>query len=198
MTVSRRDFLKTSGALVVSFSAASLASPFAFVQGPFDTHPSHIDPRKLDSWIAVSADGTVTAYTGKCDFGQGMFTVQTQLVAEELCVPLNRVKLIQCDTSVAPDQGTTSGSQSTPTNFNSENLAQAAATAREALINMAASRFGEPAAQLTVADGVITGKSGRRITYAELIGSKRFDLPLSMTATQFWESQFARLRQPRS
>src|SRR6478672_5322474 len=138
--VSRRDFLKSSGALVVSFSAASLARPFALVQGPFDTHSSHIDPKRLDSWIAVSADGTVTAYTGKCDFGQGMFTVQTQLVAEELCVPLNRVKLIQCDTSVAPDQGTTSGSQSTPTNFNSDNLAQAAATAREALINMAAKR----------------------------------------------------------
>src|SRR5437868_2801965 len=93
--VSRRDFLKTSGALVVSFSAASLAGPFALAQGPFDTHPSHVDPKKLDSWIAVATDGTVTAYTGKCDFGQGMFTVQTQLVAEELCVPLGRVKLIQ-------------------------------------------------------------------------------------------------------
>ncbi len=130
---------------MVSFSAAQMVSPFAFAQGPFDTHLSHVDPKKLDSWIAVAADGTVTAYTGKCDFGQGMFTVQTQLVAEELCVPLNRVKLIQCDTSVAPDQGTTSGSQSTPTNFNSDNLAQAAATAREALIDMAAVRFGEPA-----------------------------------------------------
>ena len=192
----RRDFLKSSGALVVSFSAASLARPFAFVQGPFDTHPSHIDPKKLDSWIAVSADGTVTAYTGKCDFGQGMFTVQTQLVAEELCVPLSRVKLIQCDTSVAPDQGTTSGSQSTPTNFNSDNLAQAAATAREALINMAAKQFGEPADQLTVADGVITAKGGHRITYAELIGSKRFDIPLSMNAKRRSPSQWTVLGKP--
>jgi nicotinate dehydrogenase subunit B len=196
MSVSRRDFLKTSGALVVSFSAASLARPFAFAQGPFDTHPSHIDPKKLDSWIAVSADGTVTAYTGKCDFGQGMFTVQTQLVAEELCVPLNRVKLIQCDTSVAPDQGTTSGSQSTPTNFNSDNLAQAAATAREALINMAAKEWSEPADQLTVADGVITGKGGHRTTYAELIGSKRFDLPLSLTAKRRSPSQWTVLGKP--
>jgi CO/xanthine dehydrogenase Mo-binding subunit len=194
--VSRRDFLKTSGALVVSFSAAQLAGPFAFAQGPFDTHPSHVDPKKLDSWIAVASDGTVTAYTGKCDFGQGMFTVQTQLVAEELCVPLARVKLIQCDTSVAPDQGTTSGSQSTPTNFNSDNLAQAAATAREALINLAASKLGEPAGQLTVADGVITGKSGRKITYAELIGSKRFDLPLSMTAKRRSPSQWTVLGKP--
>jgi CO/xanthine dehydrogenase Mo-binding subunit len=190
MSFSRRDFLKTSGALVVSFSAAQLVPPFAFAQGPFDTHLSHVDPKKLDSWIAVAADGTVTAYSGKCDFGQGMFTVQTQLVAEELCVPLNRVKLIQCDTSVAPDQGTTSGSQSTPTNFNSDNLAQAAATAREALIDMAVVRFGEPTDELTVADGVITGKSGRKITYAELIGSKRFNLPLSTTAKRRSPSQW--------
>ncbi|HZI55307.1 MAG TPA: molybdopterin cofactor-binding domain-containing protein [Verrucomicrobiae bacterium] len=190
MSVSRRDFLKTSGALIVSFSTASLAKPLAFVQGPFDTHASHIDPGKLDSWIAVSADGTITAYTGKCDFGQGIFTVQTQLVAEELCVALDRVKLIQCDTSVAPDQGTTSGSQSTPTNFNSDNLAQAAATAREALISMAANQLGEPADQLTVADGVITGKAGRRITYAELIGSKQFNLPLSKTARRRPPSQW--------
>jgi nicotinate dehydrogenase subunit B len=196
MSVSRRDFLKTSGALIVSFSTAPLAEPLAFVQGPFDTHSSHIDPKKLDSWIAVSADGTITAYTGKCDFGQGMFTVQTQLVAEELCVSLDRVKLIQCDTSMAPDQGTTSGSQSTPTNFNSDNLAQAAATAREALINMAANQFGELAGQLTAADGVITGKSGRRVTYAELIGSKRFNLPLSKTAMRRSPSQWKVLGKP--
>ena len=88
MTVSRRDFLKASGALVVSFSMAPLASRYSAAQGPFDAHPSHIDPSKLDSWIAVGADGTVTAYTGKCDFGQGMFTAQTQLVAEELAVPV--------------------------------------------------------------------------------------------------------------
>src|SRR6516162_8329111 len=107
MTVSRRDFLKTSGCLVLSFCAGS--APFAFSQGPFATHPSHVDPTKLDSWIAVGADGTVTAYTGKCDLGQGMFTAQTQLIAEELQVPMDRVRLIQCDTSITPDQGTTSG-----------------------------------------------------------------------------------------
>lgn len=181
MSLSRRDFLKSSGALVVSFSVAGLDSSFAFAQGPFDTHPSHVDPKQLDSWIAVAADGTVTAHTGKVDMGQGMFTVQTQLVAEELCVPLQRVKLIQGDTSICPDQGTTSGSQSTPTNFNSANLAQAAATAREALINMAAKRLGESAEQLTVTDGIVSGKTGR-VSYSELIGSQHFNLPLSTTA----------------
>jgi hypothetical protein len=130
----RRDFLKGCGALIVSFGALPSLDPMLAGQGPFATHESHIDPKQLDSWLALNADGTITAHTGKCDFGQGIFTAQAQLVAEELCVPIARVKLIQCDTDVTPDQGTTSGSQSTPTNFNDEGLGLAAATAREALL----------------------------------------------------------------
>ena len=182
MTLSRRHFLQSCGALIVSFSAGSLTLLSAQGPGPFGTHPSHIDPKKLDSWLAVRADGTITAYTGKCDFGQGIFTAQSQLVAEELCVSIGRVKLIQCDTSVCPDQGTTSGSQSTPTNFNSENLALAAATAREALLSLAAVKLAEPLQHLKVADGIITGNMGRHVRYEELIGNKRFNLALSATA----------------
>src|ERR1700733_10407482 len=159
MTESRREFLKGFSALIVSFSAGSFALSSAQDQGPFATHPSHIDPAKLDSWLAVGADGGITTYTGKSDFGQGILTAQSQLVAEELCVPIGRVKLIQCDKSVCPDQGTTSGSQSTPTNFNWENLALAAATAREALLGLAAVKLGEPVEQLAVADGIITSNT---------------------------------------
>jgi CO/xanthine dehydrogenase Mo-binding subunit len=158
--LSRRGFLTRSGALVVSFSMAPLLEPLASGQGRFDTHMSHIDPASLDSWIAVGVKGIVTAYTGKCDFGQGIYTAQTQLVAEELCVPIEHVHLIQCDTSGTPDQGTTSGSQSTPTNFNHSGLAQAAATAREALIKMAAQRLGIPASQLTAAKDSSARNSG--------------------------------------
>jgi len=182
MTESRRDFLKSCGALIVSFSSGPLSLLPLQAPGPFGTHPSHIDPEKLDSWLAVGDDGIITAYTGKCDFGQGIFTVQSQLVAEELCVRIARVKLIQCDTSVCPDQGTTSGSQSTPTNFNSENLALAAASAREALLSLAAKKLGEPVERLTVADGVITGTMGRHVKYEELIGNKHFELPLNVKA----------------
>jgi nicotinate dehydrogenase subunit B len=180
--LSRRDFLTRSGALVVSFSMAPLLEPLALAQGPFDTHQSHIDPANLDSWIAVGADGIVTAYTGKCDFGQGMYTAQTQLIAEELCVAIDRVRLIQCDTSVTPDQGTTSGSQSTPTNFNTSGLAQAAATAREALINLAAQRLRVPANLLTAANGSISAKGGRRIRYGELVAGKKFKLKIDPKA----------------
>src|SRR5439155_10585452 len=91
--VTRRDFLKGSGALVVTFASAPLVERAGLAQGPFGTRASHIDPSQLDSWIAISADGRVTAYTGKCEIGQGILTAQTQLVAEELSVPLDRVTL---------------------------------------------------------------------------------------------------------
>ena len=88
----------------------------------------------------------VTAYTGKCEFGQGLYTAQMQLVAEELGVPFDRVRLMQCDTSMTPDQGTTSGQQSHPANFNRTNLALAAATARETLVRLASAQLGARAA----------------------------------------------------
>ena len=182
MVQSRRDFLKNSGSLIIGLTATSFVPGSVRSQGPFATHPSHVDPNQLGSWLAVNADGSITAYTGKCDFGQGIFTAQTQLVAEELCVPVARVKLVQCDTAVCPDQGTTSGSQSTPTNFNEESLALAAATAREALLDLAAKRFGEPVDALHVSDGVVTDKAGRSVNYAELVKGKYFNLPLNKSA----------------
>lgn len=191
---SRRDFLKGCGALVVSFSAVDGVG--ALAQGPFATHMSHIDPTRLDSWIAVNGDGTVTAYTGKCDLGQGQLTAQTQLVAEELCVRLHRVKLIMCDTDLTPDEGSTSGSQSTPTNFNHKNLALACATAREALVRMAAQKLGVPAGSLTVSDGVIAAKSGAHIDYAELIGAHKFNLPLNPSARRLPHDEWVILGKP--
>ena len=181
MTLSRRGFLKTSGALVVAFASAA---DEAWAQGQFDTRPSHIDPKQLDSWIAIAADGRITAYTGKCELGQGIQTAQLQLVAEELSVPVDRVTLVQCDTAVCPDQGTTSGSQSTPTNFNERNLAQAAATAREALVRLASTRLGVPAEQLVAAGGAIAAKSDRskRATYGELVAGRKLNVTVDPNA----------------
>jgi nicotinate dehydrogenase subunit B len=187
----RRQFLQGVGVLVVSY-----ATRHSFAQGQFGTHASHVDPDKLDSWIAVNADGTVTAYTGKCDLGQGMTTAQTQLIAEELRVSMQAVKLVQCDTAVTPDQGSTSGSQSTPTNFNAEDLALAGATAREALIAMAATRFGENSASLTVENGVVISPSGKHATYAELIGARQFSLPVNRQAKRRSPNEWTILGKP--
>ncbi len=151
---SRRLFLQGAGALIVSFSGGALLTVRA--QGPETADAAAPSPMQLDSWLAIAADGGVTAYTGKEELGQGISTAQIQLVAEELCVPFSRVQLIYCDTAMTPDQGVTSGSQSHPANFNHSNLAQAAATAREALLALAAKRLAVPVDQLTVVGGLIT------------------------------------------
>jgi CO/xanthine dehydrogenase Mo-binding subunit len=180
---SRRSFLKGSGAVIVTFASAGVMDKMGgvFAQGFNGTGSP-----QLDSWIAIAADGTVTAYTGKCEFGQGLYTAQMQLVAEELCVPLNRVRLIQCDTSLTPDQGTTSGQQSHPTNFNRTNLALAAATAREALVRLAAVQLNAPTQSLVARDGAISMKAtpSRRVSYGALIGGKKFDLQLNPKAAR--------------
>jgi len=179
--LSRRKFLQGTGALVVSFGMRGMWSNAAAQFEGGEVGPPH---DQLDSWIAIAADGSVTAYTGKEELGQGISTAQIQLVAEELCVPFNRVKLIYCDTSMTPDQGVTSGSQSHPTNFNHANLGQAGATARQALLQLASKRFNVPVEQLTAADGAVSvkGDATKKATYGELIGGKKFAIKLDLKA----------------
>ena len=194
----RRGFLKSSGALVVMFSAASLAERVGFAQGGPGGTPSGVPADRLDSWVAIGADGRVTAYTGKCELGQGLFTAQTQLVAEELSVPLSRVTLVQCDTSVSPDQGTTSGAQSHPANFNAGGLALAAASAREALVKLAATRLSVPADQLAAVDGVVSvkGDASRRVGYGELVGGRMFEIGVDKNAKRKPSSEWTVLGKP--
>ncbi len=194
---SRRNFLKTSGALIVGFS---IAERQANAQGPGLRGPSPGSPplNQVDSWIAIAADGSVTAYSGKEELGQGISTAQAQLVAEELSVPFERVKLIYCDTALTPDQAYTSGSQSHPANFNHANLAQAAATAREALIQIASQKLGVPADQLAAADGVISAKSdpSKKVTYGQLVGGRKFRLALDPAAKRKPPSEWTVLGKP--
>ncbi len=181
---SRRSFLKTSGALIVGFCIAEEQGDSQGPGGGGGPSPGSPPINQVDSWIAIAADGSVTAYSGKEELGQGISTAQAQLVAEELSVPFDRVNLIYCDTAMTPDQAYTSGSQSHPANFNHGNLAQAAATAREALIKMASQQLGVPADQLTAADGAIGAKGdpSKKVTYGQLVGGKKFNLSLDPKA----------------
>src|ERR1700737_1433554 len=86
--LSRRALLKGSGALIVSFSLGEVVSRLGMAPAHTSAQLVGAPSRELDSWIAISADGKVTAYTGKCEIGQGLYTAQTQLVAEEIGVPL--------------------------------------------------------------------------------------------------------------
>jgi nicotinate dehydrogenase subunit B len=195
---SRRRFLKTSGALIVGFCITEGQSDAQGPGGAGGPSPGSPPINQLDSWIAIAADGSVTAYSGKEELGQGISTAQAQLVAEELSVPFDRVKLIYCDTAMTPDQAYTSGSQSHPANFNHGNLAQAGATAREALIKMASQRLGVPVDGLTAANGAISAKgdASKKVTYGQLVGGKKFNLTLDPQAKRKPPSEWTVLGTP--
>ena len=191
----RRSFLKSAGALIVGFSITGTELDAQFGSAPIPGAPP-ID--QLDSWVAIGADGSVTAFSGKEEIGQGISTAQQQLVAEELSMPFERVKLIYCDTALTPDQAYTSGSQSHPTNFNHRNLAQACATAREALFTMASERLGVPTEQLTASNGVINvaNDASKKVTYAELVGGRNLHLTVDKSAKRKHPSQWKVLGKP--
>jgi nicotinate dehydrogenase subunit B len=194
MNTSRRDFLK-AGALIVAFSSSDLVRQARAQGGPTAASPAL---NQVDSWLAIGADGGVTAYSGKEELGQGISTAQAQLVAEELSVPFNRVNLIYCDTALTPDQAYTSGSQSHPANFRNSNLAQACATAREALVKLASQSLGAPADQLMAANGVISIKTNpsKQVSYGQLVGGKRFNLTVSAAAERKHPTEWTVLGKP--
>jgi CO/xanthine dehydrogenase Mo-binding subunit len=197
--MNRRDLLKSGGLLIVGFHVRQGFSGLVGATG-FDSglEQAGRTANGLDGWIVVGNDGIVTAYTGKCELGQGLETAQVQLVAEELSLPMARVRLVMCDTSITPDQGTTSGSQSHPANFNHANLALAAATAREALIDLAAARLRVPRTDLTTADGFVSVRAdrSRRVAYAELIGGRTFNVPLNPAVKRKAHGQWTVLGTP--
>ncbi len=122
--------------------------------------------RRLDRWLRINRDGTVTVFPGKVEIGQGILTALAQIVAEELDVGLDRIRLAPADTTYSPDEGMTSGSQSITDGGAA--LRYAAAEARDLLLQRAAALLKVSLEQLSVTDGVITARSGGNIPYWEL------------------------------
>ncbi|HSD67188.1 MAG TPA: molybdopterin cofactor-binding domain-containing protein [Vicinamibacteria bacterium] len=121
--------------------------------------------------LFLNEDGTITALSGKVEEGQGPRAELTQAAAEELRVPVERVRLIMADTDLVPDDGITAGSRTTPVNV--PEMRRAAATARELLTALAARQWNVEPATLEVQGGAIAGPAGRKMTYADL--AKRQD-----------------------
>jgi CO/xanthine dehydrogenase Mo-binding subunit len=174
MQASRRDVLEGGGALIVTFSLASTLDK-SLAQGA-GTKPLALT--EVDSFLAIDPKGMVTVYSGKVDLGTGVATALPQIVADELDVPLRMIKLIQGDTALTPEQGTTWGSLSVQ--VGGMQLRNAAATAKAALLDEAAKRLGARKEDLKVSDGAISA-GYKRVTYGELIGNKTFALKLDHT-----------------
>jgi CO/xanthine dehydrogenase Mo-binding subunit len=174
--VSRRSMLKAGGALVVSVGMpVGFDTLFAIDTAMAQGARPPLAPDQLASYIAINADGTVSAFFGKTDTAQGLFTAIGQIVAEELDVPFARVKVIMGDTATSVNQGGASGS--TGIQSGGKQMRAAAAEARRVLLDMAAQRLGVPADKLTVNDGAVSDGT-RSVTYADLVGGRYFNVPL--------------------
>jgi nicotinate dehydrogenase subunit B len=175
--VSRRGLLKGSSALVVAFSLAPHLE--ALAQDAAATKPVSLD--QVDTFLAIDDKGMVTLYAGKVDLGTGVNIGLAQIVAEELDVLLANVSLVTGDTALTPDQGPTYGSQSIQSG--GTQIRQAAATARNALLDQAAQRLNVARDNLTINEGVIAPKAGgTSVAYSDLIGGKNFMLKVDPAA----------------
>ena len=131
----------------------------------------------FETFIQITADGSVTAFNGHVDLGTGIRTALGQIVAEELDVSFARVVVVLGDTSRVPDQGPTIASETIQ--ITAVPLRRAAAQARQFLLARAAQRLELPVRDLAVEDGLIRGHDNRSISYGELIADETIRLELA-------------------
>ena len=183
-SLSRRGLLRAGGALVVGFGVAASFSKHALAQTLLGSDADIGKPLALDevdSFLAVHADGTVTIFTGKVDLGTGLRVAVRQMVAEELDLSMEKIALVEGDTALTPDQGPTAGSSGITRG--AVPIRQAAATARKALLRLAAETLKRPESDLVIDDGVIHARDANaKIDFAKLIGGKRLSLKLDAKA----------------
>ena len=179
--VSRREFLKFGG-LIVSFAIPMRLAFSENVELPASAVTAKsVAPDQVDGFLAIDRQGKVAVYSGKVDLGTGVRTAITQIVAEELDVPMGRISVIQGDTLLTPDQGPTYGSLSIQNG--GVQIRQAAATARRALLRQAARHLNIAERDLMVVEGVIKPKHGTAVvSYGDLIGGRTFTLALDKGA----------------
>jgi CO/xanthine dehydrogenase Mo-binding subunit len=175
---SRREFLKTSGVLIVSAGAVGVADPFALLAQTATPYPDP-DFRQLDSWIAIHENNTATFFVGKTDCGQGTGTAFRQMMSDELDIAYDKTTCVMGSTDNTVDQGGSGGSDALQTD--GWPMRRVAAEARRVLLEMASTRFSVPVDALAVSSAVITVKAdpSKRMTYGELIGGKKFHVALT-------------------
>jgi nicotinate dehydrogenase subunit B len=175
--MNRRALMQASGALVVSFSL-----PFTRAAAQATVGAKTVSLDRLDTFIAITTDGQVTAYSGKVDLGTGVRTALAQIVAEELDVPMSHVNIIEGDTALTPDQGPTYGSLSIQNG--GVQLRRAAATARRAILRRGAARLGEDVSALSLRGGVVTARNGKQLPIGQLVDGTTLALEIDSNAPE--------------
>jgi len=174
--LSRKTFVKGGGAMIVGFTvagsliggkAANAASdPYASA-GPFDA-------QTIDAWLTINADNTATLRPQIVELGQGSLTGIMMIAAEELDVSMSQMRAsVNNDTNHTPSSFYTAGSSAIQSG--GLTVRGAAAAAKNALLDLAATNLGVAKASLTVDKGVVSG-GGKSVTYGALVGGKVFNV----------------------
>src|SRR5215468_5133077 len=173
-TLSRRQFIKAGGILVVGFSFAGPDLLKGDTAKPA-TFKNSLDPSLGSSWIEIHSDNTVLIRTGKSDFGQGStFTAYRQIVAEELSVPFEAITtVIAGDTDRTPD----GGGAFDFLGHGMPNIRKAAAYTHQALLDLASEKLSVAKDKLAVKDGVVSG-GGKSISYGDLVKDQQLKLTI--------------------
>ncbi|HEY0548927.1 MAG TPA: molybdopterin cofactor-binding domain-containing protein, partial [Verrucomicrobiae bacterium] len=170
--VARRTFFKLlgGGVLIVSVVQHALAqeSGRGGRRGGGGTRP-----REISAWLHIGEDGTITVFTGKAEVGQNIRTTLTQVVAEELRVPVSSIRLVMSDTALVPYDAGTFGSRSTPDMV--PQLRRVAAAAREALIDLAAEQQKAERDVFVIAGAKIkNSKTGESFGFGQITKGQKF------------------------
>src|SRR5713101_8468966 len=175
-TLTRRQFVKAGGALIVGVSLAgtSLWKQAVIAAGGKNT----LDATSPSSWFEIHADGTILMRTGKVDFGQSTaHTAYKQIAAEELNVSFEAItNVVMGDTDRTPDGGVSAGFL----HYGGVNLRKAAAYTYQALLDLAASKHDVDKSRLSVKDGVVSG-GGKKASYGELVQGQQLKLTIPVT-----------------
>jgi nicotinate dehydrogenase subunit B len=184
--IARRDFLKyVGGGIVIIFTPLDSCRNFARQTGVSNSLPDD-----FNAFLHIAEDATVTCFTGKIEMGQGPVTALAQMIADELEVAFESVKMVMGDTDLCPWDGGTWGSTSIR-EFGPA-LRDAAAEAREILFSLASDELKVPFSQLVVSNGIISDKQdkSKSVSYAQLTSGKRIEKHLTgnpklKTASEF-------------
>ena len=171
----RRDFFKLLGSGVIVYFLPRCTNDGTPLAVPLERDL----PKDYNAFLLIGEDGTISCFTGKIEMGQGVITSLVQMAADELNVPMEKIKLVMGDTDLCPWDGGTWGS--TTTRFFGPPMRAALAEARGVMLQLASEKLKVPVAQLVVNDGVISDTSdpAKSVTFAELAKGKRIERFLS-------------------
>lgn len=176
LEITRRRLLQAGGLLMVSIA---ISTPLKVLAGEVAKEKGKEIPLdRIDSFIAISADGQVTVFCGHVDLGTGIRTSLAQIIADELYVPFESITMILGDTSRTPDQGPTIASATIQ--VTAVLIRKAAAQVRQFLLKKASIVFSQPVERLETSHGVINviDNIKREISYGDLIKGESLNIPL--------------------